>query len=80
MTGIAKLTNEQRRALRVLARHPNGCAEATMLAHGFSLDLLGALVFSGLAVMQPNITDFGDRKKIVVWVQITDRGAQTIAE
>jgi hypothetical protein len=80
MIGMAKLSNEQRRALRVLARHPTGCAEATLLAYGFSLDLLGALVFAGLAAMQPNLTSLSGRKKIVVWVQITERGARAIAE
>jgi hypothetical protein len=39
------LSDEQRRALRLLARHPAGCNEASMLAHGFKLDFLGDLVF-----------------------------------
>jgi hypothetical protein len=37
------LTDEQRRALRLLARSPNGCTEAIMLAHGFDLVMLGKL-------------------------------------
>jgi hypothetical protein len=32
---MATLTDEQRRALRLLARSPNGCTEAVMLKHGF---------------------------------------------
>jgi hypothetical protein len=76
---MAKLTDEQRRALRLLGRHPTGCAEAMLLAHGFSYDQLGALVFAGLATMQPSITQVGGRTKIVVWVQISDAGQQAIA-
>jgi hypothetical protein len=34
---MAKLTDEQRRALQLLARSPNGCTEALILAHGFEL-------------------------------------------
>jgi cytochrome P450 len=37
---MAKLTDEQRRALQVLAHHPAGCAEAVLLADGFSHDQL----------------------------------------
>jgi hypothetical protein len=70
MKGMAELSNEQQRALRLLARYPTGCAEATMLAYGFSLDQLATLVFAGLAEMQPNFTNISGRKKIVVWVQI----------
>jgi hypothetical protein len=77
---MAKLTDEQRRALQVLARHPAGCTEATILAHGLSIDLLGTLVFVRLATMQPNATEVGGRKKIVVWVNITAAGRQAIAE
>jgi hypothetical protein len=79
MMALAKLSNEQRRALRVLARHPTACAEATLLAYGFSLDLLGALVFAGLAAMQQNLTGLSGQKRIVVWVQITERGITAIA-
>ena len=77
---MAKLRDEQRRALRLLARHPTGCSEAMVLAHGFSYDQLGALVFACLVTMQPSITQLGGRKKIVVWVQISDAGRSVIAE
>jgi hypothetical protein len=32
---MAKLIDEQRRVLQVLARHAGGCAEAVLLADGF---------------------------------------------
>jgi hypothetical protein len=34
---MAKLSDEQRRALKLLASSPNGCTEALMLAHGFEI-------------------------------------------
>jgi hypothetical protein len=40
---MVKLTIEQRRAFRILSRHPNGCTEATMLAHGFKVDQIARL-------------------------------------
>jgi hypothetical protein len=40
---MAKLTDEQRRVLRVLARHPEGCAEAVLVAQGFSVGQLAGL-------------------------------------
>jgi hypothetical protein len=77
---MSKLSEERRRALQVLARYPAGCAEAVLLAHGFSIDLLGTLVFDRLATMQPTITEIGPRKKIVVWVQIAEAGRMAIAD
>jgi hypothetical protein len=77
---MAKVRDEQRRALRLLARHPTGCAEAMMLAHGFSHDQLGALVFAGHATMETSVTELGGRKKIVIWMQISDTGRSAIAE
>jgi hypothetical protein len=76
---MAKLRDEQRRALRLLARHPTGCAESIMLAHGFSYDQLGALVFDRLATMQPSVTTDGGKPKIVVWIEITEAGLKAIA-
>jgi hypothetical protein len=46
---MANLSNEQRRALRILARHPDGCAEAVLLAEGFSVGQLAELALEGLA-------------------------------
>ena len=47
---MAKLNDDQRRALKTLAR-PDGCAEAMLLADGFSIDQLAGLVIEGYAVM-----------------------------
>ena len=35
MRACPRISNDQRRALRVLAGGPHGCTEASMLAHGF---------------------------------------------
>ena len=40
---MATLTDEQLRALRILARHPDGCAEAKLLTDGFSIAQLSRL-------------------------------------
>jgi hypothetical protein len=45
---MTKMTEEQRRALRILARHLDGCAEAALLAEGFSVSQLAVLVLEGL--------------------------------
>jgi hypothetical protein len=46
---MAKLNDEELRALRTLARSPSGCAELVLMAHGFELDQVANLVFRGLA-------------------------------
>jgi hypothetical protein len=77
---MPKLTDEQRRALRLLARHPDGCAEAELLVDGFTIGQLTDLVFDGFAKKQPTVTALSEREKIVVWVQITEAGRKAIAE
>jgi hypothetical protein len=49
---LAKLTDEQRRALRVLASHPHGCPEDAMLEQGFTVVQLGQLGYDGLAKLR----------------------------
>jgi hypothetical protein len=39
----------RRRALELLASCPDGCTEAMMLAHGFTVEQLSRLVRGGLA-------------------------------
>jgi hypothetical protein len=39
---MERLTDERRRALRLLGRHPDGCTEALMMAHGFTIDARAA--------------------------------------
>jgi phage portal protein BeeE len=77
---MATLTDEQRRALRLLARSPNGSTEALMLAHGFESAMLSDLVLNGLAVAVDHSTMAGRRRMKVTWLRITAAGRQAIAE
>jgi DNA-binding MarR family transcriptional regulator len=71
---MSNLTNEQRRALRILARYLDGCAEAVLLAEGFSVGQLALLALEGLAETRRG--QGGQR----VWIRITEAGRQAIAE
>jgi hypothetical protein len=48
---------QQRRALRFLARHPDGCAEAELLVDGFTIGELTDLVIDGLATGRVALDD-----------------------
>jgi hypothetical protein len=75
---MAKLTNEHRRALRILARNPNGCTEALMLAYRFTEEMLVELAVDGLlTVQQERVVG---RPEMVVRMQITAAGRREIAD
>jgi hypothetical protein len=76
---MANLTDEQRRALRLLARSPNGCTEALLMAHAFEIAMLGTLVLGGLAVAVDHSTMAGRRRIKVTWLRITAAGRKAIA-
>jgi hypothetical protein len=65
-------TTERVRALQLLARYPNGCTEALMLGHGFTVAFLAGLVRGRLVTAELNASH-------VVWMQITDLGREAIA-
>ena len=69
---------ERLRALRVLARCPDGCTEAVMMAYGFSIDFLAGLVSDGLITAEPSTMRAGGRPAIVVWMQITEAGRRVV--
>jgi hypothetical protein len=48
-----KSNTERRRALKLLASNADGCTEAIMLAHGFTVEFLVDRVRAGLATAQP---------------------------
>jgi hypothetical protein len=77
---MSNLTDEHRRALRLLARHLHGCDEAVLLAEGFSVGLLAVLVVEGFATMRRTPTNVGGRQKNVVWMEITEEGRKAITE
>jgi hypothetical protein len=73
------LKAEQYRALRLLARGgSDGDTEAIMLAHGFTISMLGRLVFDGLVTATPDTVLAGSRPIKVVRVQITDAGRRAL--
>jgi hypothetical protein len=74
-----KLTDEQRRTLDALARYRSGCAEAVLLADGFSVYQLVILVIDGFATMQRRRTNIGGHDREVAWLRITDAGRQAIS-
>jgi hypothetical protein len=67
------------RALRLLAGSPLGCTEAIMLAHGFTVEMLGRLVLDGLATATTGTVRAGGRPIKVMWLTITDLGRQALA-
>ncbi len=78
MSACSRISRDQYRALRELARGPHGCTEAIMLAHGFTAELLAALVRDGLATTQPGTTRARGRQLEVVWVMITEAGQRAL--
>jgi hypothetical protein len=75
---MAKLTDEQRRALRILSRSPNGCTEALMLAYHFTDDTLTELAVDGLLTIHQEYVV--GRPEMVVRLQITPAGRREIGE
>ena len=66
-------TTERVRALGLLARCPDGCIEALILAQGFTIPLLADLVSDRLVT-----AELGTAHQ--VWVQITDLGREALAQ
>jgi hypothetical protein len=52
---------ERRRALELLAASPDGCSEAIMLAHGFTVDFLVDLIRTGMATTRTERVVVGGR-------------------
>jgi hypothetical protein len=71
---------DRRRALELLASCRDGCTEALMLAHGFSIDMMVDLVNAGLATAQTERMVAGNRPMEVTRVKITDAGRRALAE
>jgi hypothetical protein len=77
---MAKLSDEERRALHLLAGHSDGCDEAVLLADGVTIGQLAGLVIDGFATMQATHIPLDGREKPVIWMKITDAGHTAIAE
>ena len=60
-----KPPGRHRRALVLLASCPDGCTEAVMQAHGFTIEQIAELIRAGLAtreVTRVKITEAGQRE------------------
>jgi hypothetical protein len=79
VASMIELDDAHRQALKLLAHNRRGCAQAMLLAHGVSGDILDALVLHGMAMAQPSRLQ-GSRERTVVWVKITREGLQAIAK
>jgi hypothetical protein len=70
----------RRRALLLLASCPDGCTEAVMLAHGFTVEQFGELVRTGLATATPERVVTGSRSAEVARMHITEAGRGAMAK
>jgi hypothetical protein len=71
----AQSATHQRRALELLAvSAKQGCTEAFLLAHGFTLDLLTDMVRAGLATAQIERARAGGQTRL----HITDAGRRAL--
>jgi hypothetical protein len=68
----------RRRALELLASCRDGCTEAMMLAHGFTIPQMVELVRAGLATATAERLVAGSRKIEVARVRITDAGRRAL--
>jgi hypothetical protein len=74
-----KLKAGQRRALAVLAgAGPRGCPEAVMMAHGFAIETLAALVRGGLARAAQDAVPAGGPPIEATRISITDVGRRAL--
>jgi hypothetical protein len=69
---------DRQRALELLAASPDGCSEAIMIAHGFTVPQMVALVRAGLATATAERMVAGSRKIEVATVRITEAGRQML--
>jgi hypothetical protein len=70
---------DRRRALELLASCRDGCTEAIMLAHGFTIAQMVQLVSAGRATVHIDRIVDGGRTLEVARVKVTDAGRQALA-
>jgi hypothetical protein len=74
-----RLLKQRLRALELLASCPDGCPEALLVAHGFSIELMVELVGEGLASTTEERVRAGKQTLEVTRVRITDAGRRALA-
>jgi hypothetical protein len=68
----------RRRALELLASCRDGCTEALLLAHGFSIEQMVELVRAGLATASAERVVAGNRTIEVASVRISEAGRRAL--
>jgi hypothetical protein len=69
---------DRRRALELLASCRDGCSEAIMRAHGFSIDMMVELVNAGLATATAERVVAGRKRIEVATLRITEAGRRAM--
>ena len=72
------ITEEQQAALRFIAAAPRGVSLSTMMARGFSFEMLQGLVRAGFATTQRQAINAGEAK--ASYLRITGAGRTAIVE
>ena len=67
------------RALELLASSRDGCTEAIMIAHGFTVPQMVELVRTGLATTHTRSAIAGRRTIKIAYMKITEAGRQALA-
>jgi hypothetical protein len=71
--------SDRRRVLDLLANSPNGCTEASLLAHGFTIPVIVSLIRAGLAAAYTERVVASGQRVEVVYVKITEAGRRALA-
>jgi hypothetical protein len=74
------MTADERRLLEMLAGSADGTTDALLTAHGFTAELVVALVRKGLATAKAEQTFAAGRAVDVTRVRITDAGRRALTE
>jgi hypothetical protein len=72
------ITEEQQAALRFIAAAPRGVSLSTMMARGFSFEMLQGLVHAGLATTRRAVINAGNER--VAYLRISGAGRTAIVE
>jgi hypothetical protein len=70
---------DRHRALELLAASPDGCTEAIMLAHGFTVELMVELINAGFATAKAERMVAGRKSIEVARMRITEAGRSVLS-
>jgi hypothetical protein len=72
--------DDRRRLLELLAASDDGCTDALLLEHGFTLDVLISIVSAEFATAKPERTFAAGKPVETTRVRITEAGRRALAE